>query len=305
MSRIHEALKRAQQERASLQVAAAPPLDDSAAVEASPAVSASAALHLHTAVIEPQTEIALRFDDLIARCAHSHWHPDPKENVFVKSSPGAHGAEQFRTLRSRLYQVRGTQPLQTILITSSVPAEGKTFVASNLAQAFVWQAECRVLLIDADLRRARLHQSLGAPSSPGLSDYLRGQADETTVIQCGQERNLCFISGGSEAPNPSELLSNGRLKKLLDRVKPAFDWVIVDSPPCLPVADSTSLADLSDGVLIVVRAGSTPAEVAQKTCKIMENKNVLGVVLNAVDKKDSYLNYYGHYGYSGSMKIHA
>ena len=302
MSRIHEALKRAELERTSLQVAAAAPRIELAGLETSAGDSAQVALHLRSGIIAPPASDSLQFDDLRTRCVHTNWHPDPKENVFVNSALGAHGAEQFRTLRSRLYQVRGSQPLQTILITSSVPTEGKTFVASNLAQAFVRQADCRVLLIDADLRCARLHVSLGAPSSPGLTDYLSGQADETAIIQCGQE-NLCFISGGSEASNPSELLSNGRLSKLLERLKPAFDWIIVDSPPCLPVADSTSLADLTDGVLIVVRAGLTPAEVAQRTCQIMKNKNILGVVLNAVDKKDSTSNFYGHYSYTGNPKV--
>jgi protein-tyrosine kinase len=303
MSRIHEALKRAQQERASLQTAAPAPLSELAGVESIAADSAPVALHLHTEVMAPPPGNSFQFDELRARCAHSTWHPDPNENVFTNSALSIHGAEQFRTLRSRLYQIRSSQPLETLLITSSVPAEGKTFVSSNLAQAFVQQADCRVLLIDADLRRARLHLALGAPSAPGLTDYLRGQADEAAVIQCGQERNFCFISGGSEAANPSELLSNGRLRRFLDRLKPAFDWIVVDSPPCLPVADASSLAELSDGVLIVVRAGMTPSEVAQKTCQIMKNKNIVGVVLNAVDKIDSHSSYYGHYGNTGDRKI--
>ena len=97
----------------------------------------------------------------------------------------------------------------------------------------------------------------------GIGEYLRGEADELAVIQHGQEGNLCFIAGGAKVTDPSELLSNGRLKKLLDRVTPVFDWVIIDSPPCLPVADATILANYCDGILLVVRAGSTASEVAQ------------------------------------------
>ena len=119
-------------------------------------------------------------------------------NVFFNANLSAHGAEQFRTLRSRLYQIRGNQSLRTLLVTSSVPGEGKTFVAANLAQAIVRQPDRRVLVIDADLRCARLHMLLGAPISPGLSDYLRGEADEMAVIQHGQEGNMCFIAGGNE-----------------------------------------------------------------------------------------------------------
>jgi capsular exopolysaccharide synthesis family protein len=171
-------------------------------------------------------------------------------------------------------------------------------MTNNLAHSFVRKQDCRVLLIDADLRRSRLHVPLGAPVAPGLTDYLRGDMNELAVIQHGQEGNLCLIAGGNQVADPSELLSNGRLKGLLDRMKLVFDWIIIDSPPCLPVADASGLADLCDGVLLVVRAGSTQAEVAQKTCKQLQSKNVVGVVLNAVEKKHSSSNYYGEYGYT-------
>ena len=203
-------------------------------------------------------------------------------NVFFNTMLSLHAAEQFRTLRSRLYQLRSSQSLRTILVTSALPAEGKTFVTNNLAQAIVHQPDRRVLIIDADLRCARLHVPLGAPVGPGLSDYLRGQADEMAIIQHGQEGNLCFIPGGNEVTNPSELLSNGRLRKLLDQVTPVFDWVILDSPPCVPVADASILAALCDGILLVVRAASTPANIAQKACQELKGRNVVGVVLNFI-----------------------
>jgi len=302
MSRIHEALKKAEQDRAvMLPVAAsvlpAKPVEvEATAGNRSPVVSPDN--HRKTTVIAPPLGDFLRFDDLIARCAHPRWHPDPNVNVFMSSELSVHGAEQFRTLRSRLYQLHGTQPLKTILITSSLPADGKTFLANNLAQAIVQQPDRRVLLIDADLRRSRLHVPLGAPTSPGLTEYLRGDADEMAVIQHGQEGNLFLIAGGNDVSDPSELLSNGRLKLLLDRLTPVFDWIIIDSPPCLPVADAIGLADLCDGVLLVVRAGSTPVEAAQKASQELQGRNVLGVVLNAVDKKHAYPHYYGQYGYS-------
>jgi receptor protein-tyrosine kinase len=118
------------------------------------------------------------------------------------------------------------------------------------------------------------------------------------VIQHGQEGNLCFIPGGNEVTNPSELLSNGRLKTLLDRVTPVFDWVILDSPPCLPVADASVLADLVDGILMIVRAASTPAETAQRACQELRGRNLIGVVLNAVEEAVGYGSYYyAGYGY--------
>ena len=132
------------------------------------------------------------------RCSHPKWTLDARNSVFVGADSDRVGAERFRTLRSRLYQIAGAQKLKKLLITSSIPAEGKTFVAANLAQSIVRQPDRRVLLIDADLRASRLHQTLGAPSGPGLSDYLRGEVDEYAIIQNGLEGNLCFIPGGQQ-----------------------------------------------------------------------------------------------------------
>jgi len=295
MSRIHEALKKAEQERAAIQAVERlmPPAETASAPTASPVSSPAIGVEpvSRTSTLPPPASY-LRFDDLRTHCAHPHWHPDPNVNVFFNPSLSEQGAEQFRTLRSRLYQLRGAQQLRTLLVTSSIPGEGKTFVSSNLAQAIVRQPDRRVLIIDADLRCSRLHVPLGAPSNPGLTDYLRGEADEMAIIQHGQEGNLCFIPGGSEVTNPSELLSNGRLKMLLDRVTPVFDWVILDSPPCLPVADASVLADLVDGVLMIVRAGSTPSETAQRAVQELRGRNVIGVVLNAVDESQAYGSYY-------------
>lgn len=301
MSRIHEALKKAEQERASNQattevVAVQPepvaPISDWAPAE--PAATLPPVERL------PRKEGALeylRFDDIRARCARPEWHLDPNVNVFFNPALSSRGAEQFRTLRSRLYQLRGTQTLRTLLVTSSVPGEGKTFATANLAQAIVRQPDRRVLIIDADLRCARVHTMLGAPPAPGLTDYLRGEADEMAVIQHGHDGNLCFIAGGNDVTDPSELLSNGRLKTLLERVTPVFDWVILDSPPCLPVADAMILADLCDGVLMVVRAGSTPSPTVQRACQELQGRNIVGVVLNAVQQSHLYGSYYYYQGY--------
>ena len=302
MSRIHEALKKAEQERAAALVsdpaAFAAPIASPTDFPSSGPSSVSTAVHGAPAQIEEFTGDFLRFEDLRARCSHPIWKPEASTNIFFNSNLSARAAEQFRTLRSRLYQLRNTLSLKTLLVTSSIPGEGKTFVSNNLAQAITRQPDRRVLLIDADIRCSRLHVPLGAPSAPGLTDYLRGEIDEIKVIQHGHEGNLCFIPGGNEVTNPSELLLNGRLKKLITRLAPVFDWVILDSPPCLPVADSTLLADLCDGILIVVRAGSTPAETAQKALLELQGKNIIGVVLNAVEESHLYGSYYYQgYGY--------
>ncbi len=302
MSRIHEALKKAAQERsARLPDTSTVDLDDVAnnvtrTIDPAPNLALPVIRELSTGTMVT----GLRFEELVKKCAHPKWQLDERSSVFLGAETSKIGAERFRTLRSRLYQIAGTRTLKRVLVTSSIPAEGKTFVTANLAQSIVRQDDRRVLLIDADLRASRLHQALGAPSTPGLSDYLRGEANEFEVIQRGLEGNLCFIPGGKLVANPSELLLGERMKKLLDLVTPVFDWVILDSPPALPVHDASMLADLCDGVLFVVRAGHTEFEMAEKASSEFQDKNLLGVVLNCVEKSETYGEYY--YGYPGVAK---
>lgn len=299
MSRIHEALKRAAEERAA-QLATA--------VEAG--VAEIVAEQKGPVTLEPEQvrpmpsprvtgsgkqDAGFRYEELVKRCGHREWRLDLLNSVFLNSKPGEGGPERFRTLRSRLYKIASTRKLKTVLITSGVAAEGKTFVASNLAQSIIQQPEMRVLLIDADLRSSRLHLLFGAPNCPGLSDYLRGEADEYAVVQKGLNENLFLIPGGSQASNPSELLLSERMKQLLSLVTPIFDWIIIDSPPALPVHDASIIADMVDGVLFVIRAGTTDAEIAERTAAEFQGKNLLGVVLNQVQKSDSYGDEYQNY----------
>lgn len=304
MSRIHEALKKAEEERAAVQSSEPIAARDEAKVSV-PQWAASKAVMTEPVIgdtLPTSGRISefLRFDDIRAQCSKPEWHLDPNVNVFFNPALSAHGAEQFRTLRSRLYQLRSSQQLRTLLVTSSIPGEGKTFAVANLAQAIIRQPDRRALIIDADLRCARVHAVLGAPAAPGLSDYLRGEADEMSVIQHSAENNLCFIPGGNEITNPSELLSNGRMRTLLERVTPVFDWVILDSPPCLPVADAAILADMCDGVLLVVRAGVTPAPTVQRARQELRSRNVVGVLLNAVQQTHLYGSYYYYQTYDNA-----
>jgi protein-tyrosine kinase len=302
MSRIHEALKKAAEER-SVQLAKSgnATFAELAAASATPVVTeAMPATGLEVSRVAPPSPALdslayLRYEDLIAKCAAPRWRLDARLSVFEGNDDQQVGAERFRTLRSRLYQIAGTKPLRRVMVTSSVPAEGKTFVAANLAQSIVRQPDRKVLLIDADLRASRLHQVLGAPRLPGLADYLRGEADEFQVVQKGSDSNLCLIAGGREVSNPSELLMNDRLKKLLELMTPLFDWIILDTPPALPVHDASMMADLCDGVLFVVRAGMTDHEMAAKATGEFQDRNLLGVVLNRVEDGAGYGGYY--YGY--------
>ena len=302
MSRIHEALKRAEQERAASQgghaenasVIDAPVVDPmpemtgigngSTATAVAPASVATSAM--------PSFSNPFTFDTLLARCTQGQWRPDPKTMLFFGQDENVRGTEQFRTLRSRLYQMREKMSLKKILVTSALPKEGKSFVAANLSQVLVKQHGRRVLLIDADLRVPSLHSVLGTASVPGLGDYLSGSTDEFGVMQRGPMDNLFFIPGGRSSLQPAELISNGRFKMLLQRVEPLFDWIIVDSPPAVPVSDGSQLANFCDGVLMVVRSNSTPYDSAQKARQEFHGKTLVGVVLNGISKSDTYARYY-------------
>jgi protein-tyrosine kinase len=302
MSRIHEALKRAEQERAASQgghVESNAALDTSAR-DLTPEKTASSGVVAGlgsapapaTGQAMPSFASQFTFDTLLARCAEGQWSPDPKTMLFFNPEENARGTEQFRTLRSRLYQMRDKMSLKKILITSALPKEGKSFVAANLAQVLVKQHGRRVLLIDGDLRVPRLSTVLGTTSAPGLGDYLLGETDEFSIMQRGPMENLFFIPGGRSVAQPAELITNGRLKMLMQRVESLFDWIVVDSPPAIPVSDASQIANFCDGVLMVVRSNSTPYDTAQKARQEFLGKTLVGVVLNGISRSDSYARYY-------------
>jgi protein-tyrosine kinase len=236
---------------------------------------------------------------LAARCWRPSWQPNTRKMLFFGHEERL-GTEQFRTLRSRLYQIRRQQPLKTILVTSALPAEGKTFVAANLAQAIARQIGVRVLLIDCDLRWSKLDLAFGAPPIPGLTEYLSGETDEISIVQRSPLGNLFFIPGGGVSSNPLELINNGRLKTLLTRLAAAFDWILIDSPPAIPVSDASVLANFCDGVLMVIRAAVTPVDMLNRCVQEFHQRRLLGVVLNQVKQELVYESkYYARYYKSG------
>lgn len=299
MSRIHEALKKAQQDRAQNLPPEAETIPVAEETPVLAPVSATTDVLPESApAASPQRSVskpALTFESLSLHCANYQWKMDPKKLLQFGSPTHVSGTEEMRTLRSKLYQAAATRPMKKILVASALPNEGKTFVASNLAQAIARQHQRRVLLIDSDLRWSRLHMSFGSPLSPGLTEYLRGTADEFAVVQKGSADNLFLIAGGAPADNSSELISNGRLKSLLERLAPLFDWIILDSPPTVPVADARLLAAFCDGVVMVVRAGHTPYNLALKASQEFDPNQLVGIVLNGVDSSQASIayKYYG------------
>ncbi len=281
MSRIHDALKRAEQERATFTGTHVEPAFDQPAFDQPEARRENMpSLPPAGATAMPTMASGLSYEALLARCPQTEWSPDARTMLFFQEDDSRVGAEEFRTLRSRLCQIREKMPLKRLLVTSALPKEGKSFVAANLAQVLVRQHGRRALLIDADLRNPGMHRHLGAPPSPGLAEYLLGECDEFTALQRGPMENLFFMPAGRSVPSAPELLSNGRLKLFLQRVEPLFDWIILDSSPVIPVSDATLVASFCDGVVMVVRSNATPSDLARRAREEFPDKLLLGVVLN-------------------------
>src|SRR5207248_9710411 len=137
------------------------------------------------------------------------------------------------------------------------------------------------------------HSALGTSAAPGLAEYLLGEADEFGIMQRGPMENLFFVPSGRSVSNPAELVANGRLKMLLNRVEPLFDWIIIDSPPAVPASDASLLSNFCDGVLLVVRSNATPFVIAKKVRQEFPEMQLLGVVLTGISADDSpYRPYY-------------
>jgi capsular exopolysaccharide synthesis family protein len=203
--------------------------------------------------------------------------------------------EEFRRLRSHLYEFRSKQPLRRLLVSSALSGEGKTFVSANLGRVMAQRSSDSVLIVDGDLRLSRLYRPLGASASPGLSEYLQGDADIFSILQRGPVDNLFFVAGGASKCNAADLIGNGRLEVFLQRLAPAFDWVIIDSPPTLLVTDALLLGALCDAVLFVIRAGVTPVAMARRALHILRKRPLLGTVLNGSRLRMPYADYYGQY----------
>jgi capsular exopolysaccharide synthesis family protein len=213
--------------------------------------------------------------------------------------------EQFRSLRSRVYEARDIRPIKSILVSSGLPQEGKSFVSANLAVSLARHKSSKVLLIDGDMRRYTLHELLGTESHPGLAEYLAGKASAEQVMQRMTESaeptsvnhilsNLTFIPGGNGGDKAADLSGNPRFGELLRLAAPSFDWIIIDSSPVVPVSDGVNLARSCDGVLLVARAGVTKYAVAQRAASELRSANVLGFVLNALVENPQTSSYYGY-----------
>ena len=227
---------------------------------------------------------------------------DQTDTVIMVSDPKSPMAEAFRTIRTGLMLSSAVNQLKVIVITSATPNEGKTTTAANLAVAMAQMGE-KVLIVDGDMRRQSLHKIFGVESDSGLTDVLIDPARLALSVQrLDAYPNLDILTGGTSAPTPSELLGSERMKVFVTGSMEHYDRVIIDSPPLLAFSDPLVLANLADGVILVVWGGKTPRNLIQKAAQLLQgiNARMLGVVLNKIDtsKKSSY--YYPYYSYYDS-----
>jgi capsular exopolysaccharide synthesis family protein len=219
----------------------------------------------------------------------------PSSRLVFFTQPESLAAEKFRFLGVRLRQMRQNRTLKKVLITSTIPEEGKSLIASNLAGALAQRKEKeRVLLIEGDLRRPVLAEQFGLGRLAGLSEWLETGVGTATNIYHLNGPGFWIMPGGTPPANPTELMQSGRLSALMNQMAALFDWIIVDSPPLLPLADSTIWNRLTDGILLVTREGKTQKAPLQRGLEMIRKSNLLGVVLNSCTDQDQD-NYYRRY----------
>jgi len=230
------------------------------------------------------------------------------KNLIAYHSPQSFEAEQFRMLRTNiLFPSDGKASPRTILVTSALPGEGKSFVASNLAFTIAQNIDKHVLLMDCDMRRPTIHKIFGYENLPGLSTYLVGEATLPELLVRTGNNHLSILPGGPAPSNPAELLSSNRMLSLLREVRSRYDdrYIIIDSPPPHLTAESKALAQFVDGIIVVVKFGRTSRDLITELVDKFQKDKILGVVANWMDKGSTYLygkGKYSQYNYYGSEK---
>jgi len=225
---------------------------------------------------------------------------DPR--IRAGTDPFSLTGEQFRLLRAKLLLMQRQRGTKTVLVTSSIPDEGKTFTACCLAVVLAQEPGKRTLLVEADLRRPKASRNLGLLNPErfgGLSGILRGDTRLEDTLLSSLNGALFLLPAGSVPPNPSELLSNQRLEGSIKRLTELFDWLVIDSPPALSIADPTLIVPHCDATLLVVRANRTPSKLITESIDRVGREKICGVVMNRVSRIMSSRYYYRYYHKSG------
>ena len=229
----------------------------------------------------------------------------PGAGVLILNSGYSPFGEAIRSLRSALLISRSGTPPQVLLVTSGSPGEGKSTLAVNLAASLA-QFEKNVLLVEADMRRPVLRKRLGLKGSDGLSAILAGQDEPETFETLAASQHLYILPGGPTPPYPSELLSSRRMQSLIQQWREKYDFIVIDSPPVLPVTDAQILEELADATILVARVKQTTRIALKRSYDLIHQhvkdptSPVIGVVLNFISLRSA--AYYGYYGYYGGKK---
>jgi len=212
-------------------------------------------------------------------------------------------AEAFRTLRTNINYSGLDKPYRSLLVTSSGPGEGKTTVTSNLGVVMA-QSNKKVLIVDCDLRRPRMHKVFGLNNSVGVTQVLINDADPATSAQATQIPGLYILTSGPIPPNPAELVGSQRMQALLSRAAQSFDFVLLDSPPVNMVTDAVLLSSMVDGVLMVLKSADTRIDHAKEALEKLNKveAKMVGVILNNVDTTAGYYYYYNYYYYTDNKQ---
>lgn len=219
--------------------------------------------------------------------------PEHSRLVSV-AEEGSLGAEKFRFLGVRLRHLRQNRPLKKILITSTIPQEGKSTIAANLACTLARRQNQKTLLLEGDLRRPNIVNQFGLGKLPGLCEWLSGKTDSVNICKL-EGLGLWILPAGSAPENPLELMQSGKLSLLMEQLEAWFDWIVIDSPPVLPLADTSIWSRLSDGILLVTRKGITEKQQLQRGLEAIEKSKLLGALVNG-SASVAHGDYYQRYG---------
>lgn len=205
--------------------------------------------------------------------------------------PDSFVVEQFRTLRARLDSLAAQRPIRTLAVASAISGEGKTTSSINLALVSSMATERRVLLVDCDLRKPKVHQALGLRPEAGLAEVLSGDVPTEKAIVRAEGTRLDVLPVRALPSNPSELLGSPRMRALIEELVSRYDLVVLDVPAVLALPDAKIVSELADGVVMVVRADVTPRDDVESALDVLDRRRVLGLVLNGARVDERYYGY--------------
>jgi capsular exopolysaccharide synthesis family protein len=233
---------------------------------------------------------------ILADCPVERAQIRPEQRLVFYTDPHNPAADRFRYLRMRLREGRNAGKLKTVLITSPLSQDGKSTTILNLATALAERGRRAVLLIEADLHKSCIAERLGLKTWAGMAECLQDvHRDPLAAIRRVDPLEWYLLPAGGPAKNPTELLQTPAFATIMQRVAPHFDWILIDSPPAVPLTDAISLQQHADGSLLVVRAGSTPREAVEHTTELLGSKKIFGIVLNGIEAHHHLYSRYHQY----------